>query len=108
MWPWDRLRCHCRHGTADVVILLKASACDIIVHVTSDVYKFEISLHLCGHSRGIACQFFPDVLFERCALPPALLLYLCVQVAGQCEGIDDATTAQRVSMHSMGIPHVDG
>ena len=70
---------------------MKSVIGDVREGVPRNVNKIEFAFHVFGHVAYIACQFFPDIFFERCSMPLAHFLDLRVQVPGERQSVGSPT-----------------
>ncbi len=72
----------CGRRTVDIVVFHDTVRRNVVVRVFQDVDKFEVLVHVRGHSHRVASQLLPNVFFKRGSLPTPHLLDVCIQVPG--------------------------
>jgi hypothetical protein len=87
--PYSLLHFAClrSYRTIDVVVLLNARTCDIVICIPSNVDKFEVVLHAFCHTCRVARELLSGILLERCPLPTAHFLYLSIGIAQESKCI---------------------
>ncbi len=59
------------HRTVGIIVLFEALCCDVVICISRNIDKFEVSFHVLGHSFQVACELLADVFFEGRSFPPS-------------------------------------